>query len=109
MTWRAAWAANWDEVRYCSERCRRRRLRFVDEALEAAICTLLDERPRRATICPGEAARAVAPDGWRALMEPTRSAARRLVASGEVEITQGGRVVDPSSCKGPIRIRRAGT
>ena len=39
-------------------------------------------------------------------MEPARRAARRLVASGEVEITQAGRVVDPSTAKGPIRIRR---
>ncbi|WP_425497196.1 DUF2256 domain-containing protein [Luteimonas flava] len=25
MTWRRAWAKTWDEVRYCSERCRRNR------------------------------------------------------------------------------------
>jgi hypothetical protein len=23
MSWRKAWAKNWDQVRYCSERCRR--------------------------------------------------------------------------------------
>ncbi|MDG0855547.1 DUF2256 domain-containing protein [Roseateles puraquae] len=23
MTWRKAWARNWDDVKYCSERCRR--------------------------------------------------------------------------------------
>jgi len=23
MVWRKAWAKNWDEVKYCSERCRR--------------------------------------------------------------------------------------
>jgi len=23
MTWRRAWAKTWEEVRYCSERCRR--------------------------------------------------------------------------------------
>jgi hypothetical protein len=28
------------------------------------------------------------------------------VVSGDVEIVQGGRVVDPSTAKGPIRIRR---
>ncbi|MCS6989507.1 MAG: DUF2256 domain-containing protein [Chloroherpetonaceae bacterium] len=22
MTWRKAWAKNWDDVKYCSERCR---------------------------------------------------------------------------------------
>jgi hypothetical protein len=41
------------------------------------------------------------------LMEPARMAARRLVERGEVQITQGGRVVDPSHAKGPIRIRRS--
>jgi hypothetical protein len=25
MSWRKAWAKVWDEVRYCSERCRRQR------------------------------------------------------------------------------------
>jgi hypothetical protein len=40
-------------------------------------------------------------------MEPARAAARRLVVRGEVDISQGGRVVaDPSRAKGPIRIRR---
>lgn len=24
-TWRKAWAKNWDDVRYCSEKCRRQR------------------------------------------------------------------------------------
>ncbi len=90
---------------------------MVDHDLEAAILALLDARARTASICPSEAARAVADaqiggDGdpeqaWRGLMEPARRAARRLVARGEVQIIQRGRVVDPSSAKGPIRIRRA--
>ncbi|MDI3380162.1 DUF2256 domain-containing protein [Xenophilus aerolatus] len=25
MSWRKAWARHWDEVRYCSDACRRRR------------------------------------------------------------------------------------
>jgi hypothetical protein len=57
------------------------------------------------TICPSDVARAVAPDDWRPLMEPTRAVARRLVAAGDAEITQGGQVVDPSTAKGAIRIR----
>jgi hypothetical protein len=81
----------------------------TDRRLEAAITGLLDARARTATICPSDAARAVAggdDEGWRELMEPARRAARRLVARGEVEITQGGRVVDPSTVRGAIRIRR---
>ena len=78
----------------------------MDRQLEDAIRDLLDSRG--STICPSEAARAVAGDSdWHELMEPARRAARRLVATGEVEITQSGRVVDPSTARGPIRIRRS--
>ena len=106
MVWRASWSKNWDTVRYCSDRCRRRKVTEVDRELERTILDLLASRSGGATICPSEAARAVAED-WRPLMEPARSAARRLVVSGQVEITQGGRVVDPSTAKGPIRVRLA--
>jgi hypothetical protein len=101
-------------VRYCSSACRRRRVRKVDQALELAIRTLLDGRAAGATICPSEAARLVAleqgieGEGWRDLMEPARAAARRLVATGDVEIVQRGRVVDPSTARGAIRVRRGG-
>lgn len=108
MTWRKAWARTWDEVRYCSDGCRRRRVSGVDRALEEAIRRLLAERPRDATICPSEAARAVGGPheaDWRELMEPARRAARRLAAEGEVEFTQAGRPVDPSSARGPVRLR----
>jgi hypothetical protein len=119
ITWRKAWERDWDQVRYCSEACRKGKVRPVDRDLETAILTLLDARARGASICPSEVARMVAdnrarvepgaepdPERWRELMEPARRAARRLTARGEVEITQKGRVVDASSAKGPIRVRR---
>jgi hypothetical protein len=107
ITWRKAWAKDWEQVRYCSAECRRRGLSASDGELETAILDLLGTRAESATICPSEAARRVAPDAWRPLMEPAQMAARRLVARGEVQILQNGRVVDPSTAKGPIRIRRA--
>ena len=106
MQWRAKWERNWEQVKYCSDACRRTRATGTDDELEQAILQLLEARSRDASICPSEAARHVAAEDWRALMEPARMAARRLVARGLVEITQGGRVVDPSRAKGPIRIRR---
>ncbi|MEU2391386.1 DUF3253 domain-containing protein [Streptomyces sp. NPDC007369] len=84
--------------------------RQTGRRLERAILELLERRGPTATICPSDAARAVYggdDDGWRALMEGARRAARRLVAAGEVEITQGGRPVEPTTARGPIRIRRA--
>lgn len=106
ITWRKKWERDWDSVRYCSTACRRAGLTPTDEALQQSITDLLAARRGGATICPSEAARAVGGQDWRDLMEPARRAARRLVSAGEVEITQGGRVVDPSTAKGPIRIRR---
>ena len=106
ITWRKKWERDWDEVRWCSEACRRARTDPTDAALEQSVLELLSRRAGGATICPSEAARAVGGDDWRPLMEPARAAARRLVARGLVEITQGGHVVDGSTAKGPIRVRR---
>ncbi len=106
MTWRKAWERTWDEVKYCSDACRKRKIGPQDTALEQSIVQMLDQRKAGATICPSEAAKFVGADNWRELMEPARRAARRLVARGEAEITQQGRVVDPSTAKGPIRIRK---
>lgn len=107
ITWRKKWERDWDNVRYCSDACRRSRASSVDDRLEEAILILLAARARHATICPSEAARHVDPDGWRPLMQPARDAARRLVARGAIEVVQGGRVVDPSHARGPIRLRAA--
>ncbi|MCL8024146.1 DUF2256 and DUF3253 domain-containing protein [Nocardioides bruguierae] len=107
IEWRKKWERSWDDVRYCSTACRRHKPGPTDEALERSITDLLASRAASSTICPSEAARAVGGEDWRDLMEPARRAARRLVAAGQVEITQGGRVVDPSTAKGPIRVRRA--
>jgi hypothetical protein len=74
--------------------------------LERVILQLLGQRLGGASICPSDAARAVRPEGWRALMDETRAAAGRLAARGEVDITQRGRVVDITVARGPVRIRR---
>ena len=106
MAPRRRWRGQPQPARYCSERCRRTRPGATDHALERAILELLDARAGDASICPSEAARRVSPDGWRALMQPARAAARRLVAREVLVITQQGRVVDPSTARGPIRLRR---
>jgi hypothetical protein len=83
----------------------------ADVDLEARIRAMLADRAVTSTICPSDVARSISKDEavWRPLMDPVRRAARRMVAAGEVEITQGGSVVDPSTAKGPIRIRRRAT
>ncbi len=104
IEWRKKWERDWDEVRFCSAACRRRKVSDTDRDLEAA---LLRSLPRRgATVDPDTVARAAGGDDWREQVEPVRRAARRLVASGDVEIVSGGRVVDPSTARGAILVRR---
>ena len=74
--------------------------------LERVILRLLSQRSAGASICPSDAARAARPDGWRPLMDEVRAAAGRLAARGDVDVTQGGRVVDIADARGPVRIRR---
>jgi hypothetical protein len=108
MEWRKSWAKNWESVKFCSDRCRRGKVGDSGKALEGEILRLLAERGAGKTICASEAARAVAGEdtaAWEALMEPARAAARRLVAERKIVITQGGRVVDGSTAKGPIRLK----
>jgi hypothetical protein len=105
ITWRKKWERDWENIRYCSERCRRHKTGAQEDSLERRILDMLATRARDATMCPSEVARATGDTDWRELMEPVREAARRLVARGALEILQGGRVVDPSTAKGPLRLR----
>lgn len=106
IQWRKKWERDWESVKYCSDACRRGTGMARVAELEAAIMTLLTARARGTTICPSEAARAVDRDDWRPLVQPARAAARRLVDRGLIEITQSGRIVDPSTARGAIRLRR---
>ncbi len=72
----------------------------IDRTIEG----LLAQRDAGRTICPSEAARALAED-WRPLMDPVRERAYALADAGRLEVTQGGRVVDGRAAKGPIRLR----
>ena len=103
---RRKWLKDWEAIRYCSERCRRHRPGRRDRRLEQALLERADHAAAGTTFCPSEVARAEAPEDWRPLMEPIRQAARRLVARGALEMLQKGRRVDPSTARGPIRLRR---
>ncbi|MCQ8185374.1 DUF3253 domain-containing protein [Parvularcula maris] len=72
------------------------------------ILQLLAERGEGKSICPSEAARALAPEDWRPLMDEVRAAGRMLAEEGRIEVTQGGEPVDPISARGPVRYRSRG-
>ena len=66
---------------------------------ETAILDLLQARGEGKTICPSEAARALArarnlPDYWREDMDNAHAAARKLAGQGAVRLLQGGEEVE---------------
>ena len=76
----------------------------MDE-IEGKILELLGARDPGKTICPSDAARALAGDGnFRPYMEPVREAAARLVDAGRIEVTQKGKPVTIGEARGPIRL-----
>lgn len=104
IEYRKKWAKNWNEVKYCSDSCRRDKLTSDDQYFENKILELLSQRSKTSSICPSE----VLSDNEKKdkdRMEQVRQAARRLVHQGKIIITQKNQIVDPSDFKGPIRLK----
>lgn len=75
--------------------------------LERTILDLVAARDPGKTICPSEAARALAGpagDAWGALMPAVRRIAVRLASEGRLAIYRKGRQVDPHDFKGIYRL-----
>ena len=75
--------------------------------LERVVLELVEARGPGKTICPSEAARAVAgsdPQVWSRLMPAIRRVAVRLMKSGHVVLRRKGRPVDPDDFRGIYRI-----
>ena len=73
-----------------------------DAAIAEMLLALAAERDTGKTFCPSEAARRLS-DDWRPLMLDIR----RVAATLPLIATQRGQPVDPSTAKGPIRLRKA--
>lgn len=73
---------------------------------QGAILSLLDRRAAGRTICPSEAARAIAGGGgdWRAAMPAVHRAVDELVMGGKIVLTWKGRALVQRD--GPYRIAR---
>jgi len=101
IEYRKKWARDWDQVKFCSDECRRNKNNFD---YRDAILELLKKRSAGKTICPSE----VLPADQKTdpvMMEHVRRSARLLAVAEQIEITQKGQVVDPSDFRGPIRLR----
>ncbi len=92
-----------------------------DALIAREILRLCSERGPEKSICPSEAAKAVAhliggsgeaaarpfDAQWRGLMDDVRRVARALARNGRIDVMQRGTRIDPSDPppKGPIRLR----
>lgn len=101
ITYRKKWEKNWPEVKYCSDECRRNKNKFD---YRDAIMALLELRGPLKTICPSE----LLPEEQKQdsiLLEHVRRSARLLAVDKKIVITQSGKTVDPTSFRGPIRLK----
>lgn len=72
----------------------------IDADIAAGLLDLAQRRGVGKTFCPSEVARALDPDGWRALMVDVR----RVASTLRLCATQKGALVDPVTARGPIRL-----
>lgn len=74
--------------------------------MAATIRALLRHRGPGKSICPSDVARAVCSPNWRGHLDEVRDVARTLASEGQIVITKGTDVIDPSEkTTGPIRYR----
>jgi hypothetical protein len=101
IEYRKKWEKNWTEIKYCSDECRRNKNKFD---YREAILNLLRERGPLKTITPSE----VLPEKFQQdknMLEHVRRSARLLANENKIELIQNGKVVDPTSFKGPVSLR----
>lgn len=75
--------------------------------LNELIMSMAKKRGTQKTFCPSEIARQFSSkeNEWRALMEPVRIAAAKLIDQGQLVCKQRGEIVDIRTAKGPIRLQ----
>jgi hypothetical protein len=101
IKYRKKWSRDWEKVKFCSAESRQNKMKFD---FREPIFSLLQQRQVGHTICPSEVLPAEQKND-RVMMEHVRRSARLLAAINLIEITQKGKVVDPQSFRGPIRLR----
>ena len=81
-----------------------------DDLVESTILALVTERGPTKTICPTDAARALAAArgeddlAWRRWLSPVRNAAKALARQGRLVIYRKGKPADPDDFRGVIRL-----
>jgi hypothetical protein len=98
FSWRKKWERSWDEVRFCSQSCRKRGPQDADRI--EGLLQLLRAAPRR-TLPLDSAAEAT----LGCSRDQLRSSARLLVHAKKARIYQKGKLVLPDKAKGALELR----
>jgi len=77
----------------------------LELAVEGALLRLLTSRGPGSVVRLSDAALAVGGDGWRALLELTRTVARRMADLGVIEFVDGGAPIDHRLATGDSAVR----
>ena len=95
---------NWDEIKYCSAKCRKEKLEKNQTELEVFI---IEKLSLVSNICPSQiATEFFGKDRMKQMMEPVRCACRRLHLADKIKITQGNKPIKTLNFRGPIRITK---
>jgi len=95
---------NWDEIKYCSAKCRKERLETKQKDLEEFI---LKKLTTVTNICPSQiASELYGEEKMKQMMEPVRCACRRLQQAKRLKITQNKKPVTSLNFRGPVRIEK---
>lgn len=82
---------------------------MTTDPTEQIILDVLAARGPQKSICPTEAARALAgnpaDESWRRSLAPVKLAAQRLARAGKIEVLRKGKPIDPEVLHGVIRLR----
>ena len=95
---------NWDEIKYCSAKCRKERLESKQLELEEFILKKLQSV---SNICPSQiTTEFYGEEKMKQMMEPIRCACRRLHLANKLKITQKKKTVSSLNFRGPIRVEK---
>jgi len=78
------------------------------DTIKSSHLKFAEERGLDKTYCPSEVAKACFPKNWRNHMDVVREVADDLVATGNLKVLQGGKIISSRAvaAKGPIRLQK---
>ena len=103
FTWRKKWAKNWEQVRYCSTRCRSKGTILPQDPLIQAVFDALKRVPSKRACTVDAIEQALHEQGHSA--QQTRVALRTMIHAGQISSMEGNKRIAPERLKGNSTLR----